>query len=704
MAQAGTTRVALIGSGFIADVHLLALRAMQGVQVVALCDTVLPRSKRLARRYGVPHVFGTVAELIAAKVCTAVHVLVPPGAHRAVAEQCLAAGLHVLVEKPIALSLADADAMLVLASTHNVVLGVNHNFTQAPAVRQLRAHIEALHLGRVDHVALMHHVPIRQLDTGDAGHFMFQAEANILLEQGVHVFSMVHDLLGECRVTAAAPMDPRTLGNGVRFFTRWQFQILGERGTAGVTMAFGRTLTETTLQVIGTDGAAFVDLQRGVCWLRRKTRWPDFMDHARNLAAGGLHLLRRACGTVLGYSLALFKLSFPDDPFLRSMRQSIASFHASIKLALPLRNSGQAGRAVLKMCLDAAVVANASLQPPAPFFLPPLLPPRPGEVVLLGGGGMIGRRCVKQLLQRQRPVTILVRRPSLLPAELRQPHIRLVVGDAADADVLQRAFAGADAVLHLATAGGDDPANVEQSMASAVKTAALVARACKVRRLVYASSVAALWLGQRGKADCEVGPDPRPQHRAPYARGKVAAERELAAQRALGLETCVVRPAIVLSADTSPTHSGVGFWVRDNQCVGFGRGRTPLPLLLADDCASALVAALDAPNAANRSYNIAGPVRPTAREFVRTLRVRSGRDYRFYGQPVWFLFGVEIGKYLVKVLACRPREFPSLRDLRSRNFLTQLDCERAQQDLGWQPEVDAVSFYDRALGTLGPRG
>jgi len=166
MALAGT-KVALVGSGFIADVHLQVLRSLRGVEVVALCDTVRARAERLARKHRVPKVFGSVDELLAAGVATAVHVLVPPGAHRAVAEPCLQRGLHVLVEKPLCLTLADADALLALAQARGVVLGVNHNLTCHPAVRELRAHLAAQRLGRIEHVAAVHNVPVRQLQTGD---------------------------------------------------------------------------------------------------------------------------------------------------------------------------------------------------------------------------------------------------------------------------------------------------------------------------------------------------------------------------------------------------------------------------------------------------------------------------------------------------------------------------------------------------------
>src|SRR5262245_870133 len=151
---------------------------------------------------------------------------------------------------------------------------------------------------------------------------MFQTEGNILLEQGVHLFAVVHRLLGECRHVDAATGPPRRLPNGARFFDDWQLLLRCERGTAAVRMAFGRTMLETTVQAIGSDGAAFVDLQRNVCWLRRKTRWLDFIDHACNLVLGCGALMYGALRTVCGYGLALFGLRFPSDPFLRSMRQS----------------------------------------------------------------------------------------------------------------------------------------------------------------------------------------------------------------------------------------------------------------------------------------------------------------------------------------------------------------------------------------------
>jgi nucleoside-diphosphate-sugar epimerase len=508
-------------------------------------------------------------------------------------------------------------------------------------------------------------VPLRQLQAGDVGHFMFQTEANIVWEQGVHLFSMVYALLGPCRDVQVITGARRELPNGVRFVEEWVARLECERGAATVRMAFGKPWLETTVQAIGTDGAALLDLARGTCWLRRKTRWLDFLDGARNLASGAKHLTGRAFGALFGYALGLFKVRFPDDPFLRSMRSALAAFHGAARgEELPDAMTPASAEDVLRMCEQVAAAAGAQLDPPpAPAALPAPGAARPGEVVVLGGTGLIGRRCVRLLRKAKRPVTMLVRKPDLLPPALRDGSVRVFVGDAADPKALARAFQGAERVLHLATAAGADPAQMERAMAGAVRAAGEAAHDAGVLRFVYASST--------------------------------ASEQALAELAAQGLEVTVLRPAIVVAYDGIFEHSGVGLWVRDNHCVGWGMGKHPLPFVLASDCAQAFVAALDAPNAGGRTYNLAGDVELSARDYVEAMAARTGRDYHFHPTPLLWMWTQELGKYGVKVLARKQRDWPAYRDFASRSFATELDCGDAKMDLGFAPESDRGRFLSR---------
>ena len=78
-------RVALVGTGYIASIHLDALQRCKGVQVVALCDPVVDRALELAKRHGIGRVHESVEELLEVGGVDAAHVLAPPGVHAEVA-------------------------------------------------------------------------------------------------------------------------------------------------------------------------------------------------------------------------------------------------------------------------------------------------------------------------------------------------------------------------------------------------------------------------------------------------------------------------------------------------------------------------------------------------------------------------------------------------------------------------------------------
>jgi predicted dehydrogenase len=91
------TRVALVGTGYIADTHLEALREIPEVEVVALCDVALARARAAAQRHSIGAAVATIAEL-AVHSPDVVHLCVPPDLHVRLARECLEHGFSVLVE------------------------------------------------------------------------------------------------------------------------------------------------------------------------------------------------------------------------------------------------------------------------------------------------------------------------------------------------------------------------------------------------------------------------------------------------------------------------------------------------------------------------------------------------------------------------------------------------------------------------------
>src|ERR1019366_2303019 len=141
------------------------------------------------------------------------------------------------------------------------------------------------------------------------------------------------------------------------------------------------------------------------------------------------------------------------------------------------------------------------------------------EVVVIGGTGFIGRHLVRELRRRDVAVRIVTRRPSVTT---RQPGITYIQGDISRPDSLRQAIEGSSVVFHLATGGGATWTEFERDFVHATRRVAHLCLESGVRRLIYTSSIAALFLGRRGKIDERTGPDPQPHHRSMYSRAKTA--------------------------------------------------------------------------------------------------------------------------------------------------------------------------------------
>jgi predicted dehydrogenase len=108
-------RVAVVGLGAFGQRYLRALRGLSGVEVTWVCDLDAERRRQAVAEFNVPRQTDDVAALCADPELDAVLVVTPEAAHRAVAVAALEAGKHVLVEKPLATTEADALAMIAAA-------------------------------------------------------------------------------------------------------------------------------------------------------------------------------------------------------------------------------------------------------------------------------------------------------------------------------------------------------------------------------------------------------------------------------------------------------------------------------------------------------------------------------------------------------------------------------------------------------------
>ena len=145
-------RIAIVGCGRIAKRHaeLLGSRQIAGAKLVAVCDLLADRSLAFAGKYDVPG-FASVTALLEKSDADVITVLTPSGSHAALSIEASRAGRHVIVEKPMALTLADADAMIRAADEAGKQLFVvKQNRFNVPVVKAR----EALDAGRFGKLVL----------------------------------------------------------------------------------------------------------------------------------------------------------------------------------------------------------------------------------------------------------------------------------------------------------------------------------------------------------------------------------------------------------------------------------------------------------------------------------------------------------------------------------------------------------------------
>jgi len=320
------------------------------------------------------------------------------------------------------------------------------------------------------------------------------------------------------------------------------------------------------------------------------------------------------------------------------------------------------------------------------------------SVVIFGGAGFIGSALTSLLLEAGHSVIAVSRSAGNKQSD--HPRLQFRSASVSDPQQVSAVIAGADVVYDLSMPFGD--ADWASWQAKVVDSAVNVARAClthNVRRLIYTSSISALYLGGSSTVTEKDGPDPKASARGFYGRAKIEAEKALLALNASdGLPVVIHRPGVVLGRGGRLVHGAFGDPVSDTCILGTGSGQHPLPCVLVDDVAAALFLSLTQPGIDGLSFNLAGDVRPTTRDYIDRIRQATGRNFRFFPRSVWRIQAFDLLIYAVKYVVRKGNaQFPPVRDHASLAMSAPLDCSLAKSTLNWKPCADQAEFFRQAL-------
>jgi predicted dehydrogenase len=273
-------RVGIAGAGWVAGArHIPAYRRDRRVTVTAIYDRYPERAATLARRFGIEHVCTTTDEFFVqgldiVSVCTS------PWTHAKLAIDSLEHGCHVLVEKPMALSTAEAESMVRAAAQAERRLCVSHNFLFSRSMLRVKELMQRGVVGPIRHVmAVQASSPHRRLPE-----WYPRLRGGLFFDESPHMVYLLQHFLGEIAVEGvraqtapperAQPLDvieASLRGNGI---------------TASLSMVFTAPVSEWYIVVFGERRVLTIDIFRDILTEAK----PDGRHALRDVIAGSLDL------------------------------------------------------------------------------------------------------------------------------------------------------------------------------------------------------------------------------------------------------------------------------------------------------------------------------------------------------------------------------------------------------------------------------
>ena len=190
-------KAAVAGTGFIGPVHVEGLRRA-GVEVVGILGSTPEKSRNSADELGIARAYASFEEILADADVQCVHLATPNRLHFEQARACIAAGKHVLCEKPLAMNSAESADLVRLAADSNVVCGVNYNIRYYPLCLEAADRVRQGITGNVYHVTgsyfqdwLFHETDFNWRVLAEDG-----GELRAVADIGTHWLDLIHAITG----------------------------------------------------------------------------------------------------------------------------------------------------------------------------------------------------------------------------------------------------------------------------------------------------------------------------------------------------------------------------------------------------------------------------------------------------------------------------------------------------------------------------
>lgn len=252
-------RVAIVGCGRAARWHMDSYKKLPGkVIVAALCDSNEAAAEIFASENSIPHTYTNITEMLKREQLDVIDICTPPVTHLQLVKTALESGHNVLVEKPLALSLADAETLIHTAESNHVRLCVVHNELFLPVVMRTREMITKGELGEIKGIHISDGMPVNDEIYADKNHWCHHLPGGIFAEMIPHPLYLAQAFMGDLK--AVSIVSKKTGQADWIKADELRVVLEGEKGLATISESVNVSKDIMVLEIIGTNAMLQVDI------------------------------------------------------------------------------------------------------------------------------------------------------------------------------------------------------------------------------------------------------------------------------------------------------------------------------------------------------------------------------------------------------------------------------------------------------------
>jgi len=318
-------RGGIVGCGLITQAaHMPAWRHTKGVSIVSVCDPKVAVAKETARRWGISKVYDDLSKMLQSEKLDFVDICSPPATHHKLSIQAMEAGLHVLVEKPMATGLSEADEMVSASKKHGVKLCVAHNFLFTPVIQAASSLVASGAIGKLLAVEGHDLLAGNKVFKGEQ-HWSYDLPGGIFGEHSPHLLYLGSAFLGKIKSVQALARKcsefPHVKADELKVL------VEAENGLGVFTNSFNSSKFSFTLDIYGTEGRLHIDnVKQTIIHTRSRSNrthalvW-DQLDLAFQMLAGASYVSIQSLLGRKWYKIGQYALF---EKFVESVQDNLA--------------------------------------------------------------------------------------------------------------------------------------------------------------------------------------------------------------------------------------------------------------------------------------------------------------------------------------------------------------------------------------------